>query len=92
MLNFKKFILENNRSIESCIKKLDKNLNSNLPKIIIIVDKSKKVLGTVTDGDIRRGLINKIDIKNKVIYIMNSQPKLIRKESLGSVGTLVNCK
>ena len=81
MLNFKKYILYEDDTIENCIKKLNDNLNKNLPKIIIIVDKKFIVKGTVTDGDIRRGLIKKIKLNNKVVKIMNKKPLLISNKS-----------
>ena len=33
-------------------------LNNNEEKIVLVVDKNKKLIGTVTDGDIRRGILN----------------------------------
>ena len=84
MKNFKQFILKKNHTIDSCIKKLGKNIDLNYPqgKIVIIVDDYNKVIGTVTDGDIRRALIRKVTVKEKITKIMNQNPKLIHKDSL----------
>ena len=43
-------------------------------RIGLVVDKKNKLLGTVTDGDIRRALLKKIDMSEKVTRIMNSNP------------------
>lgn len=40
------------------IKNAMKRLDETAEKILFVVDEKKKLLGTVTDGDIRRGLIN----------------------------------
>ena len=33
-------------------------------KLVLIVD-NKKLVGTITDGDIRRGLLNNLNLDNK---------------------------
>ena len=40
-------------------------------QIALVVDKGKKLLGTVTDGDIRRGLLNGETLESPVESIMN---------------------
>ena len=50
----------------------------------VVVDKKKKFKGTLTDGDIRRGLLNNFNIKDKIeniykknsIYIDQNHPEL----------------
>ena len=39
-----------------------------------------KLLGTVTDGDIRRAIIKKIDFKSHVNNIMNKTPVVINEK------------
>ncbi len=41
---------------------------------IVLVVEDKKLLGVVTDGDIRRGLINQLDLNCEVSEVMNSYP------------------
>ena len=55
-LDFKKLIL----SVDSSIKDAMKQLNQVPEKIIFIVDHVGKLFGTITDGDIRRGILNGI--------------------------------
>ena len=43
-------------------------------KIAIVVDDNKNLLGTVTDGDVRRGLLTNEILKNLVVNIMNPSP------------------
>ncbi len=47
--------------------------------IVFIVDGKQKLIGSVTDGDIRRGLIKGYHIENLVDYIIQPNPKFIRK-------------
>ena len=49
----KKIIIYENSTIENAIKKLS---NTGL-QIVIVCNKQNKILGTITDGDIRRGLL-----------------------------------
>jgi len=61
-------IIEKKCKISDAIKVL----NSSSIKSLIVLDK-KKFLGTVTDGDIRRGLINKINIDANILKIANKK-------------------
>lgn len=56
-------------SIVEALKKIDQNKKG----FLIIVDEKEHVLGTLTDGDIRRGFINGFSLMDKVdsIYIRN---------------------
>ena len=43
-------------------------------QIALVVDGGHKLLGTVTDGDVRRGVLSGIDVQNPVSMIMNAEP------------------
>ena len=51
-----------------------KIINNEALKIAIVVDKNKKLLGLVTDGDIRRGLLSGYKLEDKVSKIMVCNP------------------
>ena len=51
----------------------------NLDNILFVVDKNNKLVGSLTDGDIRRGLINGIGIESLVDQIIQLKPKYIVK-------------
>ena len=55
------FIQTNNNLKEALIK-----ISKNLTKGLIVVDKNNKLLGILNDGDIRRALLKKANLKNKV--------------------------
>ncbi|MFX0560591.1 nucleotidyltransferase family protein [Tepidibacillus infernus] len=57
-------------SILNAIEILDKGAL----QIALVVDNHQRLLGTVTDGDIRRGILKGISFDSRVIEIMNRQP------------------
>jgi len=48
-------------------------LNDTAEQILFVTDEDNKLLGTVTDGDIRRGLINGFKFSDKVEKVMSIQ-------------------
>ena len=50
-------------------------------RIALVSDEYGKLLGTVTDGDIRRALINKLNMKSPVSLVMNSQPITVNNKA-----------
>ena len=64
---WKKTILNVSSNINDAIK----NLNSSGLQIIIIVDKKKNFVRTITDGDIRRGLIKGLNLQSSIKRIIN---------------------
>ncbi len=52
---------------------------------VSVVDKDNKMLGVLTDGDIRRGLSKGVDfLKRPVTELMTASPKTITKEKLAA--------
>ena len=70
MSNWKEILIKPSDSLEHAIKVLHEGGF----RITLVADKNNKLLGTVTDGDIRRALINKLTMKSEVSIIMNSNP------------------
>ncbi len=56
--------------IKSCFKKLEKSTK----QIIFVVDEKKKLLGSLTDGDLRRAILNGYTINSKIKKIYNKKP------------------
>ena len=61
-------IIQKNKKISDAIK----ILNVVKIKTLIVLDK-KRFIGTITDGDIRRGIIKKININSNVLKIANKK-------------------
>jgi dTDP-glucose pyrophosphorylase len=47
----------------------------------IVVDENKKLLGLVSDGDIRRGLLSGVSLNDKVSAVMNSSPTIATRDT-----------
>jgi dTDP-glucose pyrophosphorylase len=77
---------KNKISSEAIIKDAVELLQECKMKMIVIVDSDNKVVGTITDGDIRRGLLNNISLTNKCSSIMNRNPRC----ALDSDSVLIN--
>lgn len=76
MRNYKEHLLLTQSTIREALIKLQ-----DLAKdaILFVVDNEEKLLGSLTDGDIRRGLINGSQVGDKVNSIIQENPKYIRK-------------
>ena len=70
MFDWKKVLIKLDDSLEHAIKVL----REGGCRITLVVDECNKLVGTVTDGDIRRALINKITMESKIRVVMNAQP------------------
>lgn len=60
--------------INSTIKETLKIIDSGAIRIAVVVDDDKKVLGTISDGDIRRGLLNGKSLDSKIEDLYYSSP------------------
>jgi dTDP-glucose pyrophosphorylase len=76
MDNWKKSILNINSSLEQAIK----NLSKSGIQIILIVDKKNNFLGTLTDGDLRKAILKKEDLKTSIKDYINYNPIICSKE------------
>lgn len=74
---WKKTIIKKNNNLGHVIK----NLNDSGLKISLIVDMNKKFIGTITDGDVRRGLLNGLNLKDKINSIINYKPVFLTNQS-----------
>tara|TARA_B110000014_G_scaffold252910_1_gene231745 strand:- start:908 stop:1951 length:1044 start_codon:yes stop_codon:yes gene_type:complete len=55
-------------------------LNSGGMRIVIVIDQNSKLLGIITDGDIRAALLEHKDMQTKAKEFMNSKPYLATEE------------
>ena len=62
-----------NEKIISCIK----IINNNHKQFVYVVNKEKKLIGILTDADVRRAILNKIDLENNIKKIYNKKPKFV---------------
>ena len=58
--------------IDATIREALKVINERTGNIALVVDGDHKLLGTVTDGDVRRGLLSGVNLQSPVSQIMNT--------------------
>ena len=68
-----KAILSPNATIGDAIL----NLEQVAIKIVLIVNQEESLLGTVSDGDIRRGLLKGLDLKSPIGSVINYSPLVV---------------
>ncbi len=69
MLNFKQLVINQNATIFDAMHLIDSF--GFAEGILFVVDNEQKLLGTLTDGDIRRGLLNKLQTTDLVVNVAN---------------------
>jgi dTDP-glucose pyrophosphorylase len=55
-------------------------LNETSLKIILVVDANEILVGTISDGDIRRGLLKGLDLTNTIDSVINEYPLVVPPE------------
>lgn len=75
---FDHLIIKDNISIQSYLQKLEKYKdNIKYPSFSVIIDKNNKLIGVVTDGDIRNGLISSTPLTASILKIASKSPVCI---------------
>ena len=64
----------------SIVKDAIKTLNAQKGKIVIVLNSENVVLGTITDGDIRRALLDGITVDYHVENVMNKDYLFVKEE------------
>lgn len=73
MQNWEALLVNRQTTINETIKVIDKGGQ----RIALVIDEAYHLLGTVTDGDIRRALLNHVDLDSPVQKIMCHSPKTV---------------
>lgn len=76
MRHYKEYLIPSGTSIREALKLLDKLAKD---AISFVVDRNDKLIGSLTDGDVRRGLIQGAELDQPVDDIIQSHPRFIRK-------------
>ena len=70
MDDLKKYLIKSGDPARTALRKVDKlGVNGS---VIFVVDKDQKLLGSLTDGDIRRGLLKNLGIEDTVDSFMQT--------------------
>ncbi|AEB75787.1 nucleotidyltransferase family protein [Clostridium botulinum] len=70
MINIKNISINYKETLLKALDVIDKAAKG----IVYVVDDNMKLLGSITDGDIRRALINKLSLQSGIIEVMNKNP------------------
>ena len=81
MLNIKKFIIHKDQKLFKALKLINKNKE----KTCFIVDKNRKLIGSLTDGDVRRKILNKKNINHSVYNFCNKNCVFLFKDKIKSL-------
>ena len=65
------------------IKQAMQRLNETAEKIVFIVDEGDRLLGTITDGDVRRGIIKGLKVTDSIESIIHKNPTTITGKMAG---------
>ena len=76
MYDWRKIIISPSDTIRAAVD----ILNKESLKIVMVVDESKRLIGTVTDGDIRRGLIKNLSMDSVISEAMFKDPTVVSAE------------
>lgn len=73
------FFISPDNTVVEAMQKIDRNARG----ILFVVNEQQKLLGVITDGDIRRWLIRTGELKAAVAKVMNINPKSITRKEQG---------
>ncbi len=76
MKNYENILLKPTSSIKEALQ----IINDGAMQIALVIDEDGKLLGTVTDGDIRRGLLNNLSLNDKIENIIFKNPTVCSVE------------
>lgn len=76
MRNFEDHLVTSTKTIKDALVQLDVLAKD---AILFVVNEAKELVGSLTDGDVRRGLLKGISIEDTVIEIIQKNPKFIKK-------------
>lgn len=76
MNNHKKHLIKLKSTIKEALIRLDELA---VDAILFVIDEDGKLVGALTDGDVRRGLIKGYTVDHKIDEILQRNPKFIRR-------------
>ncbi|MBU2995977.1 nucleotidyltransferase family protein [Cellulophaga baltica] len=76
MRNYKEHLLSADKTIKQALQILNELASD---AILFIVNIDNKLIGSLTDGDVRRGLLRDVSIQDNVKEIIQENPRFIKK-------------
>ncbi|MEW7289533.1 nucleotidyltransferase family protein [Aquimarina sp. 2304DJ70-9] len=72
------YIISNTLTIKETLKKL----NESEGRTLFVLDQNKKLIGSVSDGDVRRALLRGINIEDTVVEVANKNVRFIKQNEI----------
>ena len=78
MTNIDHHIILSDSSVKTALKQLT---GRGYDTVLFVVTQSRQLMGSLTDGDIRRGLLKGHDLETKVGIVCNPSPNYLQQEN-----------
>jgi len=65
----------------SMIKDAVENLNNSSMQIVLVVNDKTELVGTISDGDIRRGLLKDLTLQNPITEVIQRNPVVVGRDA-----------
>ena len=83
-MDYRKYLIDRNIKVKQALKKID----TLKPKIVFVADKDDRLLGSLTDGDIRRYLLATGSVDDVVYEACNKKPRKVAHSLNEAIGML----
>ncbi len=77
-MDYKKHLIYENNTIKNALELLSV---VGVDTILFAVNNNQQLIGSITDGDVRRGLLKGLSLNDKIDKITHLEPKYLRKET-----------
>lgn len=84
----KKHIAPSNITAKESLERIN---NLNLDKVLFLIDEQKKLVGSLTDGDLRRGLLSGLTINDLALEFAQKRPAFINVSNI-SVNSITSLR
>ncbi|MBC7744361.1 MAG: nucleotidyltransferase family protein [Flavobacterium sp.] len=80
MSNSQPYVVNFNQEARVALRSLD-ILPDNVSRTLFVMNDSEQIVGSLTDGDIRRGLLNGLEISHSIASFMNTSFKYLKNSN-----------
>ena len=76
----KKFLKLMEVTVDEKIINCIKNINNTHKEFVYVVNKKKQLIGILTDADVRKAILKKVDLESSIKKIYNKNPKFVYED------------
>lgn len=80
-MKYKTNIISHDFTVQMALERLN-NLLYKYSLTLFVIDENQKLIGTVTDGDIRRGLLNGVSLGSNIQEIMHTNYRFLQADNI----------